>query len=308
MPNRSNANKLRLTTDEDFLKAIAESTSVDGVFRYFGLINSGANRGAWNDKIKKLQPDTSHFTGQGHLKGKTHSWSNPIPIEEVLVENSNYNRYNLKKRLLKLGLLLNQCSVCSLGSIWNGIPLALHIDHINGIHNDNRIENLRMICPNCHSQTETYCGKNKGPGKGRTIYNCIDCSIELSAKAISGRCRQCCAKHKSKQRAQKNIDNKKETDVKQSTPSTPKYKVPHPSKEELLKLLWEKSTVKIAIDFKVSDKAIEKWAKGYNIPKPPRGYWRKLESFKTEDEREAYKKEIYDLVGASRFELELDRV
>tara|TARA_R110000782_G_C14551666_1_gene385044 strand:- start:64 stop:516 length:453 start_codon:yes stop_codon:yes gene_type:complete len=67
----------------------------------------------------------------------------------------------IKRHLLADGIKKNECEVCEL-SEWNGKPISCHLDHINGINNDHRLENLRMICPNCHSQTDTYCGKNKG--------------------------------------------------------------------------------------------------------------------------------------------------
>lgn len=85
-----------------------------------------------------------------------------LPDHEVFVENSTYGRCHIKKRILRKGLIPYRCSECSSGDTWNGKPLSLHLDHVNGINNDNRIENLRFLCPNCHSQTETYAGKNKG--------------------------------------------------------------------------------------------------------------------------------------------------
>jgi len=68
-------------------------------------------------------------------------------------------RWNIKHRLIQAGLLSNRCAECGI-SEWRGKPLTVHIDHINGVKNDNRLENLRMLCPNCHSQTETYSGHN----------------------------------------------------------------------------------------------------------------------------------------------------
>jgi 5-methylcytosine-specific restriction endonuclease McrA len=82
-----------------------------------------------------------------------------IPIEELLSENSHHSRVHAKARLLKEGLLKALCYECGI-SDWRGKPLSLQIDHINGNSKDWRLENLRILCPNCHSQTETYCGKN----------------------------------------------------------------------------------------------------------------------------------------------------
>jgi Zn finger protein HypA/HybF involved in hydrogenase expression len=83
-------------------------------------------------------------------------------LTEILVENSQYTgRALLIRKLLSLGLLINKCNKCGLDPIWREKPLALQLDHINGVNNDNRIENLRMLCPNCHSQTSTFTGRNK---------------------------------------------------------------------------------------------------------------------------------------------------
>ncbi len=86
-----------------------------------------------------------------------------MPIAQLLV--GRRNRTHVKGRLLRAGLLENRCDECGLRE-WRGKPLIVHIDHVNGIKNDNRLENLRMLCPNCHSQTETYGGKNMGRTRG----------------------------------------------------------------------------------------------------------------------------------------------
>jgi len=81
-----------------------------------------------------------------------------MPIVE-LVGNANRSRSNLKMRLQKAGMLENRCQICGITD-WRDKPLSIHLDHINGVKNDNRLQNLRMLCPNCHSQTPTFSGRN----------------------------------------------------------------------------------------------------------------------------------------------------
>jgi hypothetical protein len=84
-----------------------------------------------------------------------------IPLNEILQGlHPYYQTFKLNKRILKEKILENICDVCKT-SEWNNKPISLHLDHINGISTDHRLKNLRFLCPNCHSQTETYCGKNK---------------------------------------------------------------------------------------------------------------------------------------------------
>jgi len=80
--------------------------------------------------------------------------------EEVFVENSTYARHNIKRRLIKQKMIEYVCQDCGIDRNWNGKKLSLQLDHINGVNNDNRIENLRFLCPNCHSQTDNFSGKS----------------------------------------------------------------------------------------------------------------------------------------------------
>jgi hypothetical protein len=143
-------------SDEDFVDLIDTSTSYSEVLRYFGLsTNGGCSSKPLKNRIEELNLDVSHF------KGSSKDSQTRYTLEEILVENSPYqNRTSLKSRLLKEGILINECYSCGIDS-WLDKPLSLQLDHKNGKNNDNTVDNLRLLCPNCHSQTETYAGKNK---------------------------------------------------------------------------------------------------------------------------------------------------
>lgn len=97
----------------------------------------------------------------GKRVGRNVVWDDRYPLEDVLVEHSTYPRYCLRRRLITTGILQYSCACCGIEAIWNGKPMPLILDHINGINDDNRLENLRFVCSNCDSQLDTYKARNK---------------------------------------------------------------------------------------------------------------------------------------------------
>lgn len=152
--------------DRFFEDAVGENFSVAGVLRALGLRPAGANYKMVHRRVRQLSLSTAHWTGSAHLRGRSHDWAKKLPLSDVLRSPTCYRGGTaaLKERLFREGILARRCARCGIEA-WCDAPLALHLDHINGDSEDNRIENLRVLCPNCHSQTPTYCGRNKGRRK-----------------------------------------------------------------------------------------------------------------------------------------------
>ena len=151
-----------LSTDEEFRLAVADSLSVRQVLGRIGLVPAGGNYKTVHTRIQLLGLDTSHFTGAGWNTGARYKvFGRKAALEEILVENSPYAfTHGLRGRLLKEGWKQPKCERCGLAE-WCGQPIPLELHHANGINNDHRISNLRLLCPNCHALTDNYRGKNQ---------------------------------------------------------------------------------------------------------------------------------------------------
>ena len=123
---------------------------------------TGGNYTTLNEGAKSLGLTKDHMTGQGWNVGTRYRpFYKKRNLKDILVTNSDYlSTSSLKARLIKEGLLKYECAICNIVN-WQSSKLSLQMDYINGIRNDNRIENLRLLCPNCHSQTDTFCQKKQ---------------------------------------------------------------------------------------------------------------------------------------------------
>lgn len=140
-------------TKEVLTDAAQNSESIAGVLRYLGLKQAGGTQTHIGRKLKELNIDTSHFTGARWNKGKTFVKYQKTDAEILVILPFDSKR---PRRKLLLRAMINsgieyRCE-CGLDLEWQGKPITLEIDHINGEWLDNRIENLRFLCPNCHSQ------------------------------------------------------------------------------------------------------------------------------------------------------------
>jgi ribosomal protein S27AE len=154
---------------ENIEKIVKESKSTKECLIKLGRPTTGDNYNFLKRKLIKYQIDTSHFYTTKELQKiaiekRGGVWfSTRFNLEEILVENSPYtgSGNNIKEKLYKAGLKKRECEECGQGEIWKEKKISLHLEHINGIHNDHRIENLKILCPNCHATTDTYAGKNR---------------------------------------------------------------------------------------------------------------------------------------------------
>lgn len=266
----------RRYTDDQFVNAVKLSYSIASVLRMIGVRPTGGNYDVAHRRIKILNLDMSHFTGKGHLRGKTHNWAKKTPLSDILVRDftGGVGTHQLKLRLLKEGLLQRKCYRCGINE-WLGKQLSLELEHKNGNRYDNRIENIELLCPNCHSLTATYRGKNNGKNKSKEYSDAL--------------------RREMKERELINIDIddieltklvavKSIIEIGNMFGVSPKtisricfsrnIKIPHKShlmkkfdvsREELEKLIKENPMTKIGQMFGVSDNAIRKRAKSYGI-------------------------------------------
>jgi len=162
----------RKWTDTQLIDAVNNSGSIGETIERLGLCVSGGSYGTIKRAVERLSLDTFHFGPNNYRYD-----NKKISMEDILVKNSNYHG-DLRKRIIDDELLEYRCAICGQNPEWNGLPLTLTLDHINGDHTDNRIRNLRFVCPNCDVQLPTFGGKNKP--KTKSINTCIDCGVEIS--------------------------------------------------------------------------------------------------------------------------------
>ena len=218
---------------EELQKIVNESKYFKDVMQKLGL-----NTTYGYEKLHKLldeyEIDYSNISKNKGTQGCIINYS----LDEILIENSPYinNGPKLKDKLIEASLKENKCELCGQLPFHNGKELVLQLHHINGIHNDNRLENLQILCPNCHSQTENYGGKNIKIEKKK--YYCPKCGREMYKGAKL--CSKC-----SGEEHRKTI---------------------RPLKEELLELIKTKPFTEIGRMYGVSDNAVRKWCKSEGLP------------------------------------------
>lgn len=147
-------------TDDELAAAVAANHSMAAVIRQLGGRLSRSSYRRVRADVERLDLSTTHWKGQGWSRGMTFP-ERRRPIEEYLVEGRLIAGTDLRLRLIAAGLKEHRCEMCR-RTRWNDRPIPLELDHINGDRRDNRLANLRLLCPNCHALTPTYRGRNIG--------------------------------------------------------------------------------------------------------------------------------------------------
>lgn len=218
-------------SDDDFKIMVKSSNTYADVLRACGYTNMG-NTKIVKKRIKLLELDVTHIANYKPVIGSK------IALEDILVEQSTYNSTLLKQRLIDEYNWVYECSECKITK-WNHKPITFDLDHINGIHSDNRIENLRLLCPNCHSQTSTYKSKFKKQVEKR---KCADCYVNIYTANKSGYCAKCVGKYRGSMCANKPDHQTLEQD-----------------------LLELKTNVAVGQKYSVSDYCIRTWIRKYRL-------------------------------------------
>lgn len=242
-------------SEEEARRAIANSLCYAEALKKLGLRPAGGNHSLFRKYVDEVwQISTGHFDAEAGRRRAARR-NRPVPLDEVLVEGSAYSRGKLKARLYESGLKARYCELCGQGEIWRGTRMALILDHINGVGDDNRLGNLRIVCPNCAATLDTHCGR-----KNRLLISerkCALCGQSYLPRFPKQRycSRKCGTRHPKRNRI----------------PKPAARKVIRPSYGQLSNDLDSMSFVAVGRKYGVSDNAVRKWLRWYEYQQAPSG-------------------------------------
>jgi hypothetical protein len=232
-------------TEAEARAAVALSRSYAETLRTLGMCVSGGAGGTLRKWVARWGISTEHFDPYAYQRGPR--TAKRRPLEEVLVEDSSFNRGHLKERLYDEGLKERRCELCGQGELWRGQRMALILDHINGKGRDHRLENLRIVCPNCAATLATHCGRNVRLLDDRV---CKACGRDFRPRYVEQRyCSLPCGQRHDRSHLR--------------VPRPDTRKVSRPTYEQLRTDLSQMSWVAVGRKYGVSDNAVRKWMRWY---------------------------------------------
>lgn len=231
---------------EEAKEAIAASLSWSESLRRLNMCFSGGNWRTLKKYAEIWSISADHFDqAEAIRRGRRKTVT---PIDEILREKSTYSRSSLKRRLIAEGLKAPQCELCGQGEAWRGKPMGLILDHINGVRDDNRLENLRIVCPNCAATFDTHCGR-----KNRLVPRQRVCTRCKTFRANDLRQRYC----------SRECGVKWDRSAIRGVPKPELRKVERPPFTQLMQEIDESNYLAVGRKYGVSDNAIRKWVHFY---------------------------------------------
>ena len=233
-------------SEEEARAAVACSLSFAETLRRLGLCATGGNWRTLRIWVERWDISTEHFDARAAQRSGLRK--TPQTLASILVEGSTYSRNHLKNRLYREGLKARRCELCGQGEVWRGRPMGLILDHVNGVRDDHRIENLRILCPNCAATLETHCGrKNRHEIVQRA---CLRCGASFEPRYTRQRyCSRECGRRAP--RSNRGVANHATR------------RVERPPYDRLLREIEESSYLAVGRRYGVSDNAVRKWVRQY---------------------------------------------
>lgn len=236
----------------EFRRVFDNSTSIKQALMSLGLRNTGGSYETFKARCEAEGIDLAEIekrrSEENARRLAVHRGVvETAPLSSLLVVGGRYNRSHLKARLVAEGVLdSSRCSVCGMGDVWNGHPIVMVLDHINGVRDDNRLDNLRLVCPNCNSQLPTFSRGSRFKTDVQQRMCSAGCGRRITRKSKGGMCLPCT------RRAESLADPKRNWVVKE-----------RPSPDELADLMGSLSLAAIGRMYGVSGNAVRKWSRAH---------------------------------------------